>query len=135
MALLPVAFSLPHGTQTDGAPNVPLLAEVIVFPVCSLTSLLPSSHCSRYSTMNLKSRRTEKYIKILCTELAVSEILGGSSMNQVYSLFRKSIEQGIHYFKHTEIESILNICVPVTRQPHLSILPYLRQISGERNSF
>lgn len=134
MALLPVAFGLPCGTQADGAPNVYLLAEVIVFSVCSLTALLPSSHCSRYSMMNLESR-TEKYIKILCTELAVSEILGGSSINQVYSLFRKSIEQGIHYFKHTEIESILNICVPVTRQPHLSILPYLLQISGERNSF
>lgn len=61
------------------------LAEVIVFFFPCVLSYLPSSHCSRYSVMNLENR-TEKYIKILSIELAVSEVLGGSPMNQVYSL-------------------------------------------------
>lgn len=60
------------------------LAEVIVFFPCVLSYLLPSL-CSRYSVMNLENR-TEKYIKILSTELLVSEVLGGSPMSQVYSL-------------------------------------------------
>ena len=75
------------GTQASGTwYNAGRLPEALVFPIHSLTFLPLPTHCSHYSEMNLTNIRTDNYIKIPSTALAMSEAPGGSPMDQVYSL-------------------------------------------------
>ena len=108
-------------TQADGAYSVTgLLAEVIVFPICSLSFLPLSSHCSHYFVINLKNTRTEKYIKTLSPALAMSEALGGSPVSQVYSL------SGIYCFRRMEnIENIINFCFPITQLSYILVFYHI----------